>query len=554
MASYFDKYPWLHWDESQQAAYCHVCRNVRILGLKLLTSSKHGDNAFSSSGYQTWKTPTLDFNKHENSEKHRECTQKWLHHVKGTDVDTLVGNQKRKEQLANSDALRKIVDCVLFLAQQGLSLRGHNDEDGNFMRLLQLLSQDNSNLKAYLMSEKRRKFLSHDNQNEILKILSHEVLRKIVANITAVKYYSLIADETTDSSRLQQLSISLRWVDSKFIIHEDFLGLFEVDKADADHLSVMLLDVLRRFGLDIKNIRGQAYDGASVMAGIQNGVAKRISDLESRALFVHCSGHCMNLAVQEAVRCVPMVRDAIDFVKELVNFVRASPLRMHIFDSIKSSLGIEVASSTSLRPLCPTRWTVRVRSIQSVLDNYEPLMQSLTEITKSSTDESAAKANGLLKRLESFHTYAGLRLSLPVLEQAETCNTILQSSKISLADAKRAALCSADMISLMRGDNYYENLFVDCEKKAAELDIDPPTMPRTRRAPRRYDDGVPPVTFQSPKQQYHQQYVELVDHATAAIRRRFDQPGMRLACSIEQVIVLAACGMFISVFGIYLKF
>ena len=538
---FFDKHPWLHWNANEQAVYCHVCRNVHVLKLKLLTLSKHGDHAFSVTGYQSWKTPTLDFKKHENSEKHRECVQKWLQHVKGVDVDAQVCSQKRKEQQVYAKALQRIFESIMFLGRQGLSLRGHVEEEGNFWQILKLVAKDNSDLKTYLDSNSRRKFSSHANQNEILSSLSHAVLRKITTNVVTAKYYALIADETTDVARKQQMSISLRWIDSLFAIHEDFVGMYEVEKADAVHLSGMLLDAIKRFGLDISNIRGQGYDGASVMAGSQSGVAKRISDIESRALFVHCSGHCMSLAVQDAARSIALVRDTIEFVKDIVNFMRASPLRMRTFELIKRDT--DSNSETSLRPLCPTRWTVRARSIQSVIDNYAALMQALDEVSQSSPDESSAKANGFLKRLECFDTYVGLRLSLPVLEQAEICNNILQSSAISLADAKRAASTAADMIRAMRNDDYYDSLYTNCEMKATELDLNPPVLPQIRRAPRRIDDGAHPVRFDSPKQMFRQSYVQLIDHAEAAIRSRFEQRGMELACQLEDIITRAATGM-----------
>ena len=129
--------------------------------------------------------------------------------------------------------------------------------------------------------------------------------------------------------------------------------MYEVEKKDAVQLSSMLLDAIKRLGLDIGNIHGQGYDGASVMAGSQSGVAKRISDIESRALFGHCSGHCMSLAVQDAARNIALVRDTIEFVKDIVNFMRSSPVRMCTFDLMKR--GTDSNSETSLRPLCPTR-------------------------------------------------------------------------------------------------------------------------------------------------------------------------------------------------------
>jgi hypothetical protein len=542
--TFYKQYPWLHWDNAKEAVYCQPCFNVHKLGLRLLSSKKHGDEAFSSTGYHTWRTPTVDFKKHEKSAKHLECVQKWHQHVSGTDVHVQLSEAKRKEQQSNKRALLQIFKAVHFLARQGLSFRGHVESEGNFWQMVQLLSASDSDLHAFLESGNRRKFLSPDNQNEILRTFSQAVQREIISHVKGAKYFALIGDETTDVSRMQQMSICLRWVDSSFAVHEDFVGMYEVNRADSQQLSSILLDVLMRFGLSINNLRGQGYDGAAVMSGCNSGVAKRISELESRAVFVHCSGHSMNLAVQDAARNVHLIRDTIEFVKDVVNFVRASPLRMRVFEAIRHEIGAsaEASSASSLRPLCPTRWTVRVASIQSVIDNYSAMLQAMTEVSNTSGDDSAAKGNGFLKRLESFEMYAGLRMSLVVLEQAEGCNTFLQSKKISVADAKNAAVKTAAIIGAMRNDEYFDSLYSMCERGALELDLDPPVLPRIRRLPRRLDDGAPAVSFASPKELFRKHFFELIDHATSAILQRFDQHGMKLACSIEDLLTRAATG------------
>ena len=103
-------------------------------------------------------------------------------------------------------------------------------------------------------------------------------------------------------------------------------------------------------------------------------------------------------------------------------------------------------ATPSLRPLCPTRWVVRAKSIQSVLNNYEALMHAMEEVSFAS-DDAGAKANGFLKWLQSFEMLFGLQVSLAVLEHTKSCNATLQSPKTSVAHAKCAAQIAADMIT-----------------------------------------------------------------------------------------------------------
>ena len=232
--------------------------------------------------------------------------------------------------------------------------------------------------------------------------MSNAIIRKIISSIRSAIHFAVIADESTDMSGKQQLSISLRWVGTAFDVHEDFIGLYEMDHgADAKNITKMITDVLLRLGLPMSNLRGQGYDGASVMSGSINGVSTQIKAMERRALYIHCCAHSLNLALQDATRSCTLIRDALDFVRELVYFVKASPLRSRVFDEIKASNPDE-SKSSGLRPLCPTRWTVRTKAIQSILNNYQTLMDTLEMLSARNTDDASAKASGFIKKMNDF--------------------------------------------------------------------------------------------------------------------------------------------------------
>ena len=58
-------------------------------------------------------------------------------------------------------------------------------------------------------------------------------------------------------------------------------------------------------GLDMKNLRGQAYDGARVMSGVYNGVQKLIKDRSTIPVpSIHCAAHNLNLVINDAVNSV----------------------------------------------------------------------------------------------------------------------------------------------------------------------------------------------------------------------------------------------------------
>jgi len=82
------------------------------------------------------------------------------------------GEQKQ----LNSRMLMTIMQNVQFLGRQGLALRGHNDDESNFIQLLKLRSHDQPLISEWLAKKGGDKYTSPEMQNELLVLLSQEVL------------------------------------------------------------------------------------------------------------------------------------------------------------------------------------------------------------------------------------------------------------------------------------------------------------------------------------------------------------------------------------------
>ena len=113
------------------------------------------------------------------------------------------------------------------------------------------------------------------------------------------------------------------------------IGFYGTAATDAGILFTITSDVLTRFELKLENCRGQCFDGASNMAGNISGLQKRISDVEPKALYVHCINHSLSLAFQDSISVIPQCRDAMNQIKDLITFVRESPKRLAWFTSCK---------------------------------------------------------------------------------------------------------------------------------------------------------------------------------------------------------------------------
>ncbi len=117
------------------------------------------------------------------------------------------------------------------------------------------------------------------------------------------------------------------------------------------------------------------------MTGSRNGVSTQTCEEEPKALFLHCYGHALSLAVSDTVKGCQVIQDSLDTAFEVSKLISWSPKRAAQFDKLKAELS---PIGAGFRVLCPTRWTVRAASLKSILDNYI-VLQELWEVSKNVT-------------------------------------------------------------------------------------------------------------------------------------------------------------------------
>lgn len=206
-------------------SYCSSCHKRGLLTEKVAG----GGDAFLTTGFDNWKKAQEYFIQHEKSVIHREAVLK-LELMKQPTVISQLSSQAKQDQTQNRDMLLKQLSSLRYLLRQGLTIRGHVENEGNLMQLLLLRCEDIPQLNQWLLA---KKYLSHDILNEQIGLMANHILRKLLQEIREATIYALIADEATDVSHKEQLCITIRWVDNDFIIHEDPLELINVPKTNS---------------------------------------------------------------------------------------------------------------------------------------------------------------------------------------------------------------------------------------------------------------------------------------------------------------------------------
>ena len=115
----------------------------------------------------------------------------------------------------NREILKRLIDYVVFLGQQELPFRGHDEgkeslNRGNYHELLSLLSDYDADLRNYLATATVFTGTSGKIQNDILNAVADVLNDAIKKEIDQTEFVAVMVDESTDFSNTAQLSYVLR--------------------------------------------------------------------------------------------------------------------------------------------------------------------------------------------------------------------------------------------------------------------------------------------------------------------------------------------------------
>lgn len=534
--AWFDSWKWIDYHEVSDSVTCYYCS--RASTQKLLTKGLYGkrEEAFLSNGFTNWKDACASFRRHEMSKYHLDAVQVLAKPQR--DVGEMLSQGLSQQKKLNSRMLLVIVQTLQFLTRQALALRGHDDGESNFIQLLKLRSCDQAEISEWLAKKGGDKYTSPEIQNEILTLMSQAVLCEIARKLQQAEFFTIMTDECVDCANNEQLAICIRYVDDNVNVHEEFIGLYQIPNILANTIVAALQDTLVRLNLNLSRCRGQCYDGAGNMSGCKTGVKAQIQKQEPRALYTHCYGHALSLSIADTVRMVKSLGNVMDTVHELSKLLQYSPKRSTLFKDIKGDISPD---TVGFRVLCPTRWTVRNETFRSILDNYNVLLELWDTILNDKPDsDTRARVNGIDSQMKTFDFYFGASLLCRLLSHTDNLSKTLQHTAMSAAEGQHLVRMTTASLKSVRTEEMFNLFWQNIIAQASKLDIGEPTLPRRRKAPRRYEVGESDssgVTPCSPQDHYRVTYFEAIDTVIGCISDRFQQEGYRMYCKVEQLLL-----------------
>ena len=86
-----------------------------------------------------------------------------------------------------------------------------DEMDSNYTQLLKLRGEDDPRIFEWI-KKKTDKYTSGEMQNEMMKVMSLQILREGASALQNTAYYTIMIDETADISNQEQVVVCFRWV------------------------------------------------------------------------------------------------------------------------------------------------------------------------------------------------------------------------------------------------------------------------------------------------------------------------------------------------------
>ncbi|XP_053146859.1 uncharacterized protein LOC128342856 isoform X2 [Hemicordylus capensis] len=262
---------WLVYSPSKRSAFCFCCL--------LFSRSEHQSTLEQESGFNHWKAPER-IPVHENAKNHREHFAQWKEmerNIAGNRglIDAELRSQIKKEKQRWCKILKRILNCIKYLATQNLALRGHReslqlDKDdanvGNFLGLVKLMATYDPVMKEHLNHVESHpgspSYLSPAVQNEFSHLMASTVRKSLLRGIRKAKYYGLMFDSTPDLAHREKTSQVVRYVQIDYErttvrVRESFLGFIQLSRKDAESLTEDILKKLEKDGMELQDCRSQ---------------------------------------------------------------------------------------------------------------------------------------------------------------------------------------------------------------------------------------------------------------------------------------------------------
>lgn len=255
----------------------------------------------------------------------------------------------------------------------------------------------------------------------IKNVLGNHKFNEVI-NLLKVQKFSLLVDESTDKGATKHLALVVRLLQNNLTV-DLFLTLIPIVDASSQHLYQAIKQFFHDHNIPyLKNMIGFAADGANVMMGGNQSVAKLIIDEIPQIFILKCSCHSFALCASYACKKLP--ESVENLVKEIYKYFKYSTKKAGHFKEFQAFCNNK--PHKMLQP-SQTRWLSLVAVVKRVLEQWDALKLFFqNEVLEDSRNELA---NLIHEKMQNIFCKLYLQFLDYILPYITNLNKEMQSEK-----------------------------------------------------------------------------------------------------------------------------
>ena len=375
------------------------------------------------------------------------------------------------------------------------------------------------------------------------------VRKKICDSVQQAGFFTLMADESKDCSKCEQFSIVIRHADvDTGTIYERFLTYVHATNCTADSLTSYIKEVLDKYQIDPSKMVCQCYDGASVMSGCHSGVQRQVQEFAPHALYIHCYAHCLNLALVDTAKAVPVGWEFFALIQALYTFI-STPKAHSVFLRMQKELRPD-KQLHQLQQLSDTMWACRQSAVHAICCTFDSVLATLEEIEDDNDRAKAMEARGLLLQIKCFKFVLSLVVFDRLLSCSKGLSDVLQSTQLDLAKAADLVSALIETFEDFRSDESWKKVFEYAvsvsQHRAIEVQVQ---QKRQSRQPRRLEDTIVATSLghrEAPAVNCSEHfkvtlYYAVLDAFLSELKKRFNSKNLRIMKAVQACNPQSTC-------------
>lgn len=212
--TWFEKYDWLEYSVSKDAAFCLYCFLFKSPG----HPKYYGSDTFTKIGFINWRNDLASLTEHNEGKTHnnaRSACDDFKN--QRTSIASKLRSDSKESEVLYKTRLTASLDCARFLLMQGEPFRGHDESSssinkGNFREMVDWYKDKVTEVKeAFDKAPRNCLMISPDIQKDLAKACAQEVTTFIKSEIGA-RNFAVLIDESRDSSIKEQMAVIVRYM------------------------------------------------------------------------------------------------------------------------------------------------------------------------------------------------------------------------------------------------------------------------------------------------------------------------------------------------------